>query len=142
MNWLVLFKIRKPRAILLLQSKSMRRRISRYLLSPLSALISKSSHPPPSEIEPLLSESGNPLVDEHGHATHSTNISLPNHMNEHSANNCDDATLILLARKERELQKKSRDRRRMQELVVVVALLPFGLFLVGAALVELLEGSY
>lgn len=142
MNWLVLFKIRKPRAILLLQSKSMRRRISRYLLSPLSALISKSSHPPPSEIEPLLSESGDPLADERGHPTHSTSISLPNHMNEHSANNCDDATLILLARKERELQKKSRDRRRIQELVVVIALLPFGLFLVGAALVELLEGSY
>lgn len=141
-NWLVLFKIRRPRAILLLQTKSMSRRISRYLLSPLSTLIGKSTYPS-GEDEPLLEQSGrNEQASNFRRSSHSMRVDLPNHLNEHTANNCDDATLILLARKERELQRKSRGRRRFQELLVVVALIPFGLFLVIAALIELQAGGY
>lgn len=142
LNWLVLFKIRRPRAILLLQSKSMRRRISRYLLSPLSTLIGKSSYAS-EDTEPLLSQnSESPRIDDHGPPSHLMSINIPNHTNEHSSNNCDDATLILLARKERQLQKKSRGRRRLQEFLVVLALVPFGLLLIVAALIELLQGGY
>lgn len=128
--WVVLFWIRRPRAILLLQSKSMRRRISKYVLSPLSALIGTRVHS--DETESLLSE-----VHEHSVAE-----DMPNHNNEQSAANCDDATLILLARKERQLQQQSLGRRRFQEFLVVVALMPFGLALVIASAVELLQGGY
>ena len=142
LNWLVLFKIRRPRAILLLQSNSMRRRISRFLLSPLSTLIGKTSYAS-EDTEPLLSEnSENPPLDDHGHPCHPMSISIPNHTNEHSSNNCDDATLILLARKECELQRKSRRRRRWQEFLVVLFLVPFGLLLIAAAFIELLQGGY
>jgi len=139
--WLVLFRIRKPRAILMLQTKAMRRRINQYLLSPLSNLIGKSTY---LEEEPLLGQQAPCSYTEAGpsRSTQSFPVAMPNHLNEHTSSNCDDATLILLARKERDLQRKSRFRRRFQELLVVLALLPFGLFLVIMALIELLEGKF
>lgn len=99
--WLILFRIRRPRAILLLQSRSMRIRLSQYLLSPLSALIGMSA--PSDETEPLL---GSPALQ--GEATHDVRVNMPTHNNEHTSADCDDATLVLLARKERELQRKTQ----------------------------------
>ena len=150
--WLILFRIRRPRAILLLQTNAMRRRINQYLRSPLSTL-SGMSHPPTEETEPLLSEP-HADSDDATSPAREVHISMPNHLNEHTAADCDDATLILLARKERELQRKSRGyvvfhasvtyrrRRRMQELVVVAALLPCGFLLVVMALFDLTKGEY
>ena len=139
--WLVLFWIRRPRAILMLQTNSMRRRLNQYLLSPLSNLIGKSSYP---EEEPLLTHQAPWSSTDPGpsHNAQSVPVTMPNHLNEHTSSTCDDATLVLLARKERDLQRKTRFRRRFQELLVVVALLPFGLFLVIMALIELMEGGF
>ncbi|WFD22649.1 hypothetical protein MEQU1_001323 [Malassezia equina] len=139
--WLVLFRIRRPRAILMLQTNSMRRRINQYLLSPLSNLIGKTTYP---EEEPLLAQQMHHSNAEAGSSRNiqSASVTMPNHLNEHTSSNCDDATLILLARKERDLQRKTRFRRRFQELLVVLALLPFGLLLVIMALIELLEGGF
>lgn len=139
--WLVLFWIRRPRAILMLQTNSMRRRLNQYLLSPLSNLIGKSSYP---EEEPLLTHQAPWSSTDPGpsHNAQSVPVTIPNHLNEHTSSTCDDATLVLLARKERDLQRKTRFRRRFQELLVVVALLPFGLFLVIMALIELMEGGF
>ncbi|WFD25940.1 hypothetical protein MNAN1_000913 [Malassezia nana] len=133
--WLVLFRIRRPRAILMLQTNAMRRRLNQYLLSPLSMLIGKSSFP---EEEPLLAEQ----AERSDQNTQAVPLLMPNHLNEHTSSTCDDATLVLLARKERDLQRKTRFRRRFQELLVVLALLPFGLLLIVMAIVELLEGGF
>lgn len=139
--WLVLFRIRRPRAILMLQTNAMRRRINQYLLSPLSNLIGKTTYP---EEEPLLAQQRHQSNAEAGSSRNiqSASVTMPNHLNEHTSSNCDDATLILLARKERDLQRKTRFRRRFQKLLVVLALLPFGLLLVIMALIELLEGGF
>lgn len=133
--WLVLFRIRRPRAILMLQTNAMRRRLNQYLLSPLSMLIGKSSFP---DEEPLLAEQ----AERSDGNTSTVPLLMPNHLNEHTSSTCDDATLILLARKERDLQRKTRFRRRFQELLVVLALLPFGFLLIIMAIVELLEGGF
>lgn len=90
--WLVLFRIRRPRAILLSQSQSMRRRMSRYLLSPLTALVPSTQS---AEREPLLPAS-------------EPEAQIPTHENEETPTTRDEATFILLARKERELQQRTR----------------------------------
>lgn len=145
--WLVLFRIRRPRAILMLQSNSVRRRMSRYLLSPLSALIPISrSH---EETEPLINNQTTENQEEPSRtggasygATGDWEVDMPSHENEETSSTRDDATLILLARKERQLQRRTRGRRLYQELIVVAVLLPFGLFLVVSSAIELAGGGY
>lgn len=97
--WLVLFRIRRPRAILLFQSDSMRRRLSQYLLSPLSALIPIARE---EETHSLLPHD----EEEEAHDTHDM---IPSHENEEGPSTRDEATLILLARKERALQRQTRE---------------------------------
>lgn len=101
--WLVLFRIRRPRAILMLQTKAMRRRLSRYLLSPLSALIPIARE---EESQSLLHhEEEEEDLAEHNELERPL---IPSHENEASPSTRDDATLILLARKERALQRQTR----------------------------------
>ncbi|PKI84581.1 hypothetical protein MVES1_001857 [Malassezia vespertilionis] len=138
--WLVLFRIRRPRAILLAQTESMQKRLQQYLLSPLSALIPVLSRQPArsaQEAEPLLQEQ-----DGNAYGAVVPEASIPRHENEYSASDRDEGTYILLARKERQLQRVARGRRILQEFIVVVVLLPFGLFLVVSASIELAAGGY
>lgn len=97
--WLVLFRIRRPRAILVFQSDSMRRRLSQYLLSPLSALIPVARE---EETHTLLPHD----EEEEAHDAHDA---IPSHENEEGPSTRDEATLFLLARKERALQRQTRE---------------------------------
>ncbi|WFC99153.1 hypothetical protein MYAM1_001895 [Malassezia yamatoensis] len=135
--WLVLFRVRRPRAILMFQTQAMRRRIQNHLLSPLSAMIPTAMS---EEQESLLrAEHQDP---ENPDLAQDSEFAIPNHRNEEGFSSCDEATLALLARKERALQRQTRERRLWQELIVVAFLLPFGLFLVVSSGLELLEGGY
>ena len=142
LNWLVMFRIRRPRAILQARSSAaMRQSMQNYLFGPPSSLMRtrRPAHPDP-EVQPLLAEEEQARVAP-SHAF-DPNPFMPNHVNEEDPNTRDEATLILLARKERELQRMSRHRRIVQEIVVVALILPFGLFLFFSAGIELLRGGY
>ncbi|WFD30973.1 hypothetical protein MSPP1_001999 [Malassezia sp. CBS 17886] len=155
--WLVLFRIRRPRAILLTQSQAVHRQVRRYLLAPLSAITpaARREAGQREEHESLLgadvdadsdADASSPTVaDEPASADeHPTPLAftMPSHENEASSMNRDSATLILLARKERQLQQLTRGRRRYQEFLVVAALIPFGSFLIFSASYGLLAGDY
>ncbi|CAO1614329.1 unnamed protein product [Jaminaea pallidilutea] len=54
----------------------------------------------------------------------------------------DDATRILLARKERQLQKRTKGRRLWQDILVLAAVLPFGMLLLIMGAIELARGGF
>lgn len=54
----------------------------------------------------------------------------------------DEATRILLARKERELQRRSRGRRRYQDLIVLAGILPLGVSLIVLGALDLRHGGW
>ncbi|CAD6890855.1 unnamed protein product [Tilletia laevis] len=53
-----------------------------------------------------------------------------------------DPLAVLLAQKERQLQRRRRGRRLYQDLLVCVAVLPFGMALVVLGAIELVRGGY
>ncbi|CAO1624424.1 unnamed protein product [Parajaminaea phylloscopi] len=53
-----------------------------------------------------------------------------------------DATRILLARKERQLQRRTKERRLWQDVLVLAAVLPCGLALLVLGAIELSRGGY
>ncbi len=68
--------------------------------------------------------------------------SIPSHLTEQSSDDRDEATTILLARKERQLQKRTRGKRIYQDVVVFAAVLPFGIALLILGAIELRRGGY
>ncbi|WFD43243.1 hypothetical protein MPSI1_001902 [Malassezia psittaci] len=102
--WLVLFRVRRPRAILMFQTQAMRRRIQNYLMSPLSAMIPIAmSEEQQSLLRPEQQDPENPDL------AHDEEFTIPSHRNEEGVSSCDEATLALLARKERALQRQTRE---------------------------------
>ena len=108
-----------------------------YLFGPLSSLIRtrRPAHFDPEE-QPLIQ----PAVS-HGTAYDGNLPFMPNHLNEDSQETRDEATLILLARKEREMQRATRGRRRLQEAVIICVMFPLSMLLVCAGTAELLQGG-
>ncbi|WFD34107.1 hypothetical protein MCUN1_000939 [Malassezia cuniculi] len=136
--WIVLFRIRRPRAILPVRMATrMGQSMKNYLFGPLSTLIRTrrmATFDP--EEQPLLQ-----TAEEHGTAYGDDIPFMPNHLNEDSQNTRDEATLILLARKERAMQRFTRSRRRLQEAIIICIMCPLGLLLVCAGTAELLQGG-
>lgn len=56
--------------------------------------------------------------------------------------NGDEATRILLARKERQLQKRTKERRIWQDILVLAAVLPCGIVLLVMGAIELSKGGF
>lgn len=111
LDWLVLFHVRRPRAILQAMpgTGKMRQSMKAYLFGPLSSLIrrsdsggSRAAEDEGEESRPLLASA------QANYCTPDNDRSMPNVNNEESASTRDEATRILLARKEREMQKWSR----------------------------------
>lgn len=187
--WLILFHIRRPRAILPDFASELGKTASAYFSGPLSMLARNrrylfGSRAGPdrgleSEREPLLDDQGdnNEIATEatapasptlrssqtdqgaaHSGSSdthparssrHSMTLirdqdaaSIPSHLTEQSSGDRDEATNILLARKERQLQKKTRGKRIYQDVVVFAAVLPFGIALLILGAIELRRGGY
>lgn len=136
--WIVLFRVRRPRAILPIRvANRMGQSMKNYLFGPLSSLIRTRR---PAQIDP----EEQPLLQTaaaHGTEYNATLSFMPNHLNEDSQSTRDEATIILLARKEREMQRSTRLRRRLQEVVIIFIMLPLGVLLLVAGSTELLQGG-
>ncbi|PWN31766.1 uncharacterized protein FA14DRAFT_162662 [Meira miltonrushii] len=60
----------------------------------------------------------------------------------HSTQETDEATRILLARKERELQRRTRGRRIYQDIIVLAGILPLGVSLIVLGALDLRHGGW
>ena len=181
--WMILFHIRRPRAILPPFASEIGKTASAYFSGPLSLLArnrrflfgSREGDGGGADRQPLLgdlheqgedlSEARQPKTNEHGQQAaatvggsathlhgsnrHSTSIhldqesaSIPSHLTEQNSDDMDEATTILLARKEREMQRRTRGKRIYQDVVVFAAVLPFGFALLILGAIELHRGGY
>ncbi|CDR98965.1 uncharacterized protein SPSC_00637 [Sporisorium scitamineum] len=166
--WLVLFHIRRPRAILPPFASEIGKTASAYFSGPLSMLARNrrylfgSREGANGERQPLLDDQGDEAEDRSettatatsesqlGRSSrHSGSInldresaSIPSHLTEQSSDDRDEATTILLARKERQLQRRTRGKRIYQDVVVFAAVLPFGFALLILGAIELHRGGY
>ncbi|CBQ71558.1 conserved hypothetical protein [Sporisorium reilianum SRZ2] len=175
--WLILFHIRRPRAILPPFASEIGKTASAYFSGPLSMLARNrrylfgSREGADGERQPLLANQDNeaeegsegtqqkPTQDAHAagvsgsHLRHSSrhsgsinldreSASIPSHLTEQTSDDRDEATTILLARKERQLQRRTRGKRIYQDVVVFAAVLPFGFALLVLGAIELHRGGY
>ncbi|SNX88045.1 uncharacterized protein MEPE_06756 [Melanopsichium pennsylvanicum] len=170
--WMILFHIRRPRAILPPFASEIGKSASEYFSGPLSMLARNrrylfgskrgSGDNTNGERQPLLDDEddgaenhadgatvGESASHPHRSSQHSAtftldqqSVSIPSHLTEQSSDDRDEATTILLARKERQLQRKTRGRRIYQDVVVFAAVLPFGLALLVLGAIELRRGGY
>ncbi|KAJ9477210.1 Transmembrane amino acid transporter [Pseudozyma hubeiensis] len=174
--WMILFHIRRPRAILPPFASEIGKTASAYFSGPLSMLArnrkylfgSRDAAGGEAERQPLLDDQGDEEAAEHSEASqakpndqqsasagiatssrHSGSInldresaSIPSHLTEQSSDDRDEATTILLARKERQLQRRTRGKRIYQDVVVFAAVLPFGFALLILGAIELHRGGY
>ncbi|SPO31815.1 uncharacterized protein UTRI_06652 [Ustilago trichophora] len=186
--WMILFHIRRPRAILPPFASEIGKTASTYLSAPLSMLARNrrslfgsragTGEGAEAERQPLLDEQefGNvdesqataptTAVSEDSHlnkaaaygasgshtlrsSRHSAaltldqeSISIPSHLTEQGSDDRDEATTILLARKERQLQRRTRGKRIYQDVIVFAAVLPFGIALLVLGAIELRRGGY
>ncbi|MCO5585321.1 hypothetical protein L7F22_039254 [Adiantum nelumboides] len=98
-----------------------------------------------------------PSAFRHSLAQASENDEIPSHRNEedlnggarngntsvhHRTQETDEATRILLARKERELQKRTRGRRIYQDIIVLAGILPLGVSLIVLGALDLRHGGW
>uniref|UniRef100_V5GM15 Amino acid transporter transmembrane domain-containing protein n=2 Tax=Kalmanozyma brasiliensis (strain GHG001) TaxID=1365824 RepID=V5GM15_KALBG len=155
--WLIAFHIRRPRAILPPFASNISKAASAYFSGPLSMLARSRlfgrREAGELETQPLLEgeeDEVRPAGSAPAHSIHSRHSSLlgeeaasiPSHLTEQTSADRDEATTILLARKERQLQKKTRGRRIWQDIVVFAGVLPFGFALLVLGAVELRRGGY
>ena len=160
--WTILFHIRRPRAILPPFASEIGKTASAYLSGPLSMLArnrrylfgSRDGADGEAERQPLLGgeaadqpeATSTPLSRSSRHSG-SVNLdqesaSIPSHLTEQTSDDRDEATTILLARKERQLQRRTRGKRIYQDVVVFAAVLPFGFALIILGALELQRGGY
>lgn len=184
--WMILFHIRRPRAILPPFASELGKTASAYFSGPLSLLARNrkylfgsrgaSGQGVVAEQQPLLGDGGYEDEETEGHegniapsqlrprdgtaeqisvshshrsSRHSASLtldrdslSIPSHLTEQSTDDRDEATTILLARKERQLQRKTRGKRIYQDVIVFAAVLPFGFALLILGAIELRRGGY
>lgn len=152
--WIILFHIRRPRAILPPFAADMARQASAWFLGPQSVLARKQRGiDNDSERQPLLSsdvEDQNvssrafrASLDSHiSHGSNGGDIPWSHNETDHADQEADEATRILLARKEREMQKRSRGRRLYQDFIVLAAILPLGVSLIVLGALDLKHGGW
>lgn len=147
--WLLLFWVRRQRGIL---TEPVRRGgpgegggegqpladpprswISKWVKAPLGVLARRGGAAPASSATPPSASTG-------------ASTSIPTWHQETAPLTADantsEATRILLARKERQLQKRTKWRRKWQDVLVCAAVLPFGVALVVLGASELSRGGY
>lgn len=186
--WMILFHIRRPRAILPPFATELGKTASAYFSGPLSMLARNrkrlfgsrgaTEQNARAEEQPLLDGHGDndedtegarlttsaghhqkhhqgaakrTLSDSRSHASSRKSMlqaldagsdSIPSHLTEQTIQDRDEGTAILLARKERQLQRKTRGKRIYQDIVVFAAVLPFGIALLILGAIELRRGGY
>lgn len=187
--WMILFHIRRPRAILPPFASELGKTASAYLSGPLSMLAqnhgylfgfrNESGQEIDPEEQPLLDSQESRERGRRHEATSASSttqqmehdpeqgsmygasksrshhwsrqslstslpesISIPSHLTEQSSEDRDEATAILLARKERQLQRRTRGKRIYQDVIVFAAVLPFGCALLILGAIELRRGGY
>lgn len=153
--WIILFHIRSPRAILPPFAADMARQASAWFLGPQSVLARKRRDAEvDSERQPLLSNDAEDenvssrafraSLDSHiiSHGSNDDHIPWSHNERDHADRNADEATRILLARKEREMQKRSRGRRLYQDFIVLAAILPLGVSLIVLGALDLKHGGW
>lgn len=183
--WMILFHIRRPRAILPPFASEIGKTASAYFSGPLSMLARNrrylfgsragAGENAEAERQPLLDDPRDDadedstvprssIMGQHlnhrgvddaskphssrssRHSAASTvdrgSVSIPSHLTEQSSGDRDEATTILLARKERQLQRKTRGKRIYQDIIVFAAVLPFGVALLVLGAIELHRGGY
>ena len=169
--WLVLFHIRRPRAILPLFASELGRTASEFFAGPQSILALNRARifgesQQAAERRPLLGDMAeqdenedetaeapdrdrSPSVKGKNRLSGAASLapsehaeSIPSHITEQSSDDRDEATTILLARKERQLQRRTRGKRLYQDVIVFAAVLPFGFALLVLGAIELRKGRY
>lgn len=156
--WIVLFHIRTPRAILPPFAADMARQASAWFLGPQSVLARRRrAVDNDAERQPLLNgdnsadsqqvHSPRAFRDSLDHPTNHRRASsgadsIPNWRNETDQDDADEATRILLARKERQMQKKSRGKRMYQDIIVLAGILPLGVSLIVLGALDLKHGGW
>lgn len=154
--------LRRPRAILPPVAAQLGRTASAWFMGPQSVLARRNRAERDLEREPLLNGSsiaptGTRATSEVDESTRAFRASLDRHatppvpeegavpasswLTAGSGAQNDDATRILLARKERQLQKRTRSRRLYQDVLVVVGILPLGLALIVLGSIDLSHGG-
>lgn len=160
--WIILFHIRQPRTILPDWVSDRARGMGQWVKGELGNL-SKGKRR--GEIAlPLTDEDANAATrigGSNSNAPGANNASIPTWHNESdparattgdgngnsdgassTATANDEATRILLARKERQLQKRTKERRLWQDILVLAAVLPCGVALLCLGAIELSKGGY
>jgi hypothetical protein len=150
--WIILFHIRRPRAILPPFAADMARQASAWFLGPQSVLArQRRSAENDAERQPLISNDDShdsPRAFraslERSMSRGSMGDSIPYWHNEteQADRDGDEATRILLARKERQMQKRSRGRRLYQDVIVLAAILPLGVSLIVLGALDLKHGGW
>ena len=105
--------------------------ISKWVKAPLGVLARRGGAAPASSAGPATSASTSSIPTWHQETAPLT-----------ADANTSEATRILLARKERQLQKRTKWRRKWQDVLVCAAVLPFGVALVVLGASELSKGGY
>ncbi|GAK68016.1 uncharacterized protein PAN0_032c6246 [Moesziomyces antarcticus] len=183
--WMILFHIRRPRAILPPFASELGRTASAYFSGPLSMLarnrhylLGGGGQKEDGERQPLLAGADGADQDQNDGASASSatarprasnsdaasavsglhshrssrhvppasldqdSASIPSHLTEQTSDDRDEATTILLARKERQLQRRTRGKRIYQDVIVFAAVLPLGFALLVLGAIELQRGGY
>ncbi|KDN44085.1 hypothetical protein K437DRAFT_248060 [Tilletiaria anomala UBC 951] len=169
--WVILFWIRRPRSILPVGESQNARDLERRPLLPRSALSINDHRPSPSPPPPAATAAGRHEGEEGTGADsphwHPNMQALPTRtprgggdsdydaedegqrrkifrtwLRESNADHRDEQTAILLAKKERQMQKKTKGMRRWQDLLVIGGVLPLGMALLLLGAIELHTGAY
>lgn len=154
--WLVIFHVRRPRAILPPFASELGKTATAYFVGPQSLLARNRKYlfgttSSDQEQAPLLAEQNNDTEEQIPHRRPHSRRSLssqidedqvPSHLTEQTSEDRDQATSILLARKERQLQRKTRGKRIYQDVIVIAAVLPFGIALLILGAIELRRGGF
>ncbi|CAO1636469.1 unnamed protein product [Sympodiomycopsis kandeliae] len=129
--WIILFHIRQPRTILPEWVSDRAKGMSVWVRGELGNLSKRNTNSTTSTNTP--GPISLPLTTDDDNTTQSGN-------NERGGD--DSATRILLARKERQLQKRTKERRLWQDILVLAAVLPCGIVLLCFGAIELSKGGY
>lgn len=155
--WIILFHIRQPRAILPPFAADMARQASAWFLGPQSVLArQRRNRDQDAERQPLIDDD-ELQQDESSRAfraslenhtsqgrgpTGASSMPYGRHETDGADREADEATRILLARKERALQKRSRGRRLYQDIIVLAGILPLGVSLIVLGALDLKHGGW
>jgi hypothetical protein len=152
--WIILFHIRRPRAILPPFAADMARQAHAWFLGPQSVLARRRRDADnDAERQPLIDNEDSQQEDSPrafraslersmSHGSNGESVPYWHNETEHADRDADEATRILLARKERQMQKRSRGKRLYQDVIVLAGILPLGVSLIVLGALDLKHGGW